>query len=484
MPRSVLVVDAKETNRFALKAALSAARYNVDVVGTGRAAMDFLAEKTPDLVLCDAVLPDMSSAELCAAMQHHSPKTASPVVILTDVLQDEDRLATLQAGADTLLKRPLERSWLLTNIRALLRAHQTQIELRRRNLTALRLGFAEPMQPFHAPARVGIVSGLGKAPSAYADLLGGWGQHSCLVLDPETAIAVADERHAPEAFVLAGDLSLEDMLWVLSELRSRPETRRAAILVEYAPDALERGARALDMGANDLLEASASAEEIALRIDRQLKRKRDADRLRASVDEGLALAARDSLTGLFNRRYALHHLAQLAENDFVEGRGYGVLMLDIDHFKQVNDSFGHSAGDEVLTTMAACLRNNMRELDLVARMGGEEFLIALPDTSRAEASAAAERIRQSLARISFDAEGHAVGITVSIGVACSLGNANTPTDVIQAADDALYEAKKAGRNRVASAQITPQDRHFEVNTSGEDIAAEPDLRLCRPIHER
>lgn len=461
MSRRVLVVDATATNRIALKAALAAARYDVTAVSTATAALNAIGKDAPDLILCDAALPDMSAAELCDKIRDGSAAETAPVIVLMDAPSPEDRLAALRAGAETLLMRPLERSWLLTNIRALLRAHQTRTELKRRNGTAARLGFSEAQPAFEHPARVGIVARERSEGARIARLLGTKMNHQLMHLDPATAIVAADDHGAPEAFILASDLDIDETLWLLSELRARPETRRAAIVAEYSADSHELGARALDLGASDLVQAEAAAEEVSLRIDRQIRIKRNSDRLRANIDAGLAMAVRDPLTGLFNRRYAHHHLAELAENHYVEGRGFGVLMMDIDHFKQVNDTYGHAAGDLVLTRIARVLSEKVREFDLVARMGGEEFLIALPDTSPDETFAAAERLRQAIAKTETQVCDNVVKLTCSVGTACSSRAVPNPVDVIALADAALYAAKDSGRNRTVASHLA--ERAPEMN---------------------
>jgi two-component system cell cycle response regulator len=144
----------------------------------------------------------------------------------------------------------------------------------------------------------------------------------------------------------------------------------------------ERAAIALDLGASDILYAPVDTQELAIRIRAQLDRKRKADKLRASVRAGLELAVTDSLTGLHNRRYGLYRLQQMMARP---GKGVAVMMLDLDHFKGVNDQHGHAAGDEVLRRLSQRLRAELRAGDLLARIGGEELLVALADTDYATA---------------------------------------------------------------------------------------------------
>jgi len=158
---------------------------------------------------------------------------------------------------------------------------------------------------------------------------------------------------------------------------------------------------------------------------------------------------RDALTGLYNRAYLLNQIGILAERNAARGIGLGVLMLDIDHFKQINDRFGHLAGDAVLRQVAAVLRESTRSEDLVARFGGEEFVVALPVSVPDLATERAETVRLKLSERSIVADGQEIRVTASIGLAFAPpGRARNLTALIITADEALYRAKADGRNRV------------------------------------
>ena len=170
---------------------------------------------------------------------------------------------------------------------------------------------------------------------------------------------------------------------------------------------------------------------------------------------------RDPLTGLFNRLYFLDQLAQAAELGVARGLGLAVLMLDIDHFKSINDTYGHDAGDSALREVAQVLRECTRSDDLVARYGGEEFILALTVTAPDQATERAERIRAAIAarRCTVNLAGnvHDVRLTVSIGLAFAHSNRTPrPDALITAADQGLYQAKRSGRDRVVfHAEMAP-----------------------------
>jgi len=161
---------------------------------------------------------------------------------------------------------------------------------------------------------------------------------------------------------------------------------------------------------------------------------------------------RDNLTGLYNRAYLMEQIGPLRERNQMLGLGTAVLMLDVDHFKRVNDVYGHDAGDAALREVAKTLRDSTRSEDLVARYGGEEFLILLPVSSTEQAVERAEQIRSLLAERSVRAGRRELRITASFGVSCSLiDRPRTISALIATADSALYEAKRAGRNLVVDA---------------------------------
>jgi len=166
-------------------------------------------------------------------------------------------------------------------------------------------------------------------------------------------------------------------------------------------------------------------------------------------DQTKEQARTDALTGLYNRREFELRLAEEHRRAARYAKPYALMMLDIDHFKQVNDTHGHPAGDVVLKTLANILRKQLRDVDLAARYGGEEFVVVFPEISGEAAKKVAERARRAIAATPFRLpDGREIGVMVSIGVSSYPKDADTPQGVVERADRALYAAKEAGRNRV------------------------------------
>jgi diguanylate cyclase (GGDEF)-like protein len=163
------------------------------------------------------------------------------------------------------------------------------------------------------------------------------------------------------------------------------------------------------------------------------------------------MATVDSLTGVLNRRRLFEVASAAIEEARRIRRPLAIIAIDLDHFKQVNDRLGHAAGDDVLTAFSSVLRQHTRRHDIVGRIGGEEFVIVLPRTSLQEARDVAERIRSALHELQVPVEGGTVSITVSLGVAALRPGDASPEDVLKRADQALYAAKRRGRDRVEAA---------------------------------
>jgi two-component system cell cycle response regulator len=222
------------------------------------------------------------------------------------------------------------------------------------------------------------------------------------------------------------------------------------MLLIAAPEERESILRGFDLGANDWLALPLDENELRARARNQIRRKFYHDRLRSDLGTALALALTDPLTGIYNHRYLMRHLRNLLEGG--QTREISVLMIDVDHFKLVNDDYGHAAGDAALRAIADTLRANTRAFDSLARYGGEEFVVVMPGTEQDDALQAAERLRAAVEALPFElSPGVSSRLTVSIGVACCQDMPVTPEALLHAADAALYAAKRAGRNRISIA---------------------------------
>lgn len=235
----------------------------------------------------------------------------------------------------------------------------------------------------------------------------------------------------------------------LSMLKARPDLQDVPVIILTGMNDRERKIKGLEQGASDYITKPFDHEELVARVKVHLKIKKLQDELKRSNELLLELSNTDHLTGLFNRRYMMEALDKEVQRSVRKGGTLSLIILDIDHFKQVNDNFGHLQGDVVLQKVALQLQKELRSYDCAARYGGEEFVAILPDSSLKEAMFVADRIRLAVQATKFSGPLAKLGLTVSLGVA-SFSPEHTPSvdDFIKLADDALYRAKTNGRNRV------------------------------------
>lgn len=457
-----MVVDGVATNRILMKVRLSAACYNVVALASGNEATHALRHDLPEIILIGGSLPDMPAIELCRILR--SLPGCRRIPILMQVAEGE-RLAALSAGATGIIDAKGDDLTLLARIRRLLRASGPDPE----NLPELAplapaAGLQETQTDFRGVTAPRLLFVTGQTAAAQ-----GWRQALQSALDlripicePERALVEAEAGQSPDLYLIAADIHQSgDGLRLLSELRSRSRSRHAAFVIVLRPERSDMTAVALDLGAGDVLSSTLStpqmAAEAAMLVRAQLERKRLADRQRRETQRNLMWAMVDPLTGLHNRRYAMPNLADMLAQSCKSRRSLAIMLIDIDHFKQVNDRHGHGAGDAVLVGVAARLRDALPPEALLARIGGEEFLAAFPAATPAEACRIAESLRYTIAETPFDLPDLAGGTRLAATISAGLAFAHPrPQDVfshlaetlIARADRALMTAKSEGRNRI------------------------------------
>jgi two-component system, cell cycle response regulator len=232
----------------------------------------------------------------------------------------------------------------------------------------------------------------------------------------------------------------------LSELKTDPDLFRIAVVLIDTPSDVAGAVAALEHGAHDILREDAAPSEIVARVGAAQRAHQMQEQLLSREHDLEAMAYYDELTGVANRRFAVRQLHALLSRARRHDQELSVILLDADRFKALNDRHGHGAGDDVLRGLADRLRSRMREEDVVARFGGEEFLVILPDTGAAGAATAAEDLREAVAAEPFAIGRFALPLTVSAGWATWDGE--SLERLIARADRGLYAAKEAGRDCV------------------------------------
>ncbi|MBD9447926.1 PleD family two-component system response regulator [Rhizobium sp. RHZ01] len=455
MTARILVVDDIPANVKLLEARLVAEYFDVLTAGDGYQALAICERNQVDLVLLDIMMPGMDGFEVCERLKANPKTSHIPVVMVTALDQSADRVRGLKAGADDFLTKPVNDLQLISRVKSLLRLKTLSDELRIRAETAQTMGIDELLRTGEGRSdesgQVLLVDGRANSQERIIKALKPIADVSA-ISDPQAALFEASETPF-ELVIVNANFDNYDPLRLCSQLRSLERTRFLPILIITEQGDDDMVIRALELGVNDYIVRPVDPNELVARSLTQMRRKRYNDRLRASVKQTIELAVTDPLTGLSNRRYLDNHLSTLFNRSMARGRPLSVLITDIDRFKQVNDTYGHDAGDDVLREFARRIRSTVRGADLACRYGGEEFVVVMPDTSPEVAAAVAERLRSVVETVPFllKSTGQELDVTASFGISSRISSILTPGQLMKQADLALYEAKTGGRNRVVAA---------------------------------
>lgn len=451
MTARVLVVDDLLPNVKLLEARLSAEYFDVVSATNGPQALELCRSGGCDIVLLDVMMPGMDGFEVCARLKADPATMHLPVVMVTALDQQADRVRGLECGADDFLTKPVDELALIARVRSLTRLKIMLDELRARASTSANLGLASCEPNDGARGRILLVEDRASSADRIVATLRDY--HDLEIeTHPQEALFRAAES-AYELIIVSLNLADFDPLRLCSQLRSLDRTRSIPILLLADAEDRPRVLRGLDLGVNDYIMRPIDRNELVARVRTQLRRKRYADSLRENVQAAIELAVVDPLTGLNNRRFLETHLGQALDKAAHRGQPVSLMILDIDHFKSVNDTYGHDAGDEVLKVFARRIKRVLRGADLVCRLGGEEFVVVMPDTPLAVAARVAERVRLAVESERFPIDpngGRTIAITTSIGLAERGADANADA-LLRRSDKALYASKTAGRNRVTAA---------------------------------
>ena len=474
MAGKILIYDSIAANRIILRCKLSAACYDVVQASSRAELLSKLKTDAPDLVICDMDQSPAQAFELCRAVSSVADNAGVPILLAGTDPSPTLRIAAFKAGAWDVLGKPLHDDLLLASLRRCLRLAHSVAASHEHQAQAAALGFAEEDTGFKHLSPKSKIALTGRSLVLSETWQDGLRARlpDCVVTcleDSEVLVQIRPDL-VPDVFViLASAENWPQNLQLLSELRSRASTQHSKIVMVSLQDDTTGGhddlrqpgkiAMALDLGADDVLHGDFHMAELALRLKTQATQKKITDDLRRALHNGMQLAARDPLTGLFNRRYAVPRARRMLHLAYQNNKPMAFMALDLDRFKTVNDTHGHPAGDAVLIEISRRLRDALRPRDMLARVGGEEFWIALPDTNAQTATKAAQALRQLVREnpiVLPDRRG-LLRMTISIGVSVA-----DPADIScvrdidqlqESADSALYNAKANGRDKVTFASF-------------------------------
>lgn len=451
MTARVLIVDDIPTNVKLLEARLLAEYFDVVTASSGQQAIDICRSQDIDIVLLDVMMPEMDGFTCCQILKSDANTSHIPIVMITALDQPSDRVRGLESGADDFLTKPVDDVQLLARVKSLVRLKGLSDELRARSRTSHQIALEDAVGTEYGVrvdgGRILVIdtdrNRAGRIESYLRD------HHTVTILTEPSEAVFQMSGGEFELAIVSMALDGFDPLRVCSQIRTVDQTRSIPIILVADEHDRQQIVKALDLGVNDFIMRPIERHELAARVKTQIRRQRYTVELRESLNSTMAMAVIDELTGLYNRRYFERHLAMVLNKAEEQDRDMALMLLDIDYFKPVNDTYGHDVGDAVLKEFATRLQRNIRGVDLACRFGGEEFVVVMPDTDMRQAQGVAERVRSAVADEGFAiGTGMSLNITVSVGLALNGQAGDTPESVIKRADVALYRAKRAGRNRV------------------------------------
>lgn len=445
---TILVVDDIETNIKLLTAKLLKEYYTVLTANSGKEALSILKKEKIDTILLDVMMPEMDGFEVCKIIKTDPGTTHIPVVMITALSDIDDRVKGLEAGADEFLIKPINDTALFVRLKSLSRMKSLIDELKLRNSTNALLGVTNiEIHDNLTDKKILLINDDVVQAKNIKQILVKLTKYVKVISNSDELDII--NEYTPDLVIISSTLENEDPLRISVILRGKAEISGVVIILQIDEDGMPLVVKGIELGINDYFIYPIEENELLARIRTQLRRKQYQDNLRNDLEQSVNLAAKDGLTGLFNRRYFDIHLKQMIEKANKENIKLYLLMCDIDNFKHVNDTYGHQAGDKVLTIVSRILKNTLRVTDLIARFGGEEFTILLTDIDIAKAIETAERIRVKIEYMDFYIEGQIEPLkkTISIGVT-EYKKEESIESIIKRADKAMYKAKTTGKNKV------------------------------------
>ncbi len=452
-PGRILVVDDSQTIRMRIREELEADGYDVIEARNGlEALIQAASTPAPDLVTLDIEMPKMNGFETCQRLREsHYARFFStsedyrvPVVFITGNDTIADRKKGFELGAVEFIVKPFQKGEVLNLVRSILHPQTPNMDIQAlvaddssvaRKITSLCL------------KREGI-----------------------RVLEAEDGVqAIEMLRSEPDAIdIVVTDLVMPNLdgMQLCRHVRQELGNKDMPIIVLTAMADLSDILEVFKVGASDYLVKPYAKEELLARIRVHIERNRVNRELRQTItllkeanDKIERLSIRDPLTGCFNRGFLNQQLENEIKRAIRYKKSLSVVLADIDHFKSVNDTYGHQVGDAVLIGFVGVLQNVIRrDVDWIARYGGEEFLVVLPETAVSQAARVAEKLRNAVASTPLVYQGGQLSITSSFGAAGldhTGAEAATATleELLKTADDNLYRAKDSGRNRVVCCAV-------------------------------
>ena len=450
MTANILVVDDIDQNIRLMEAKLVSEYYTVYTAASGKQALEILKHYKIDVVLLDCMMPEMDGFETCKLIKSNPDTTHIPVVIVTALSEMEDRVHGLEVGADEFLTKPVDDISLFARIKSLVRIKHIIDELKLRNDTNIELGVrtVNLYQDFSRSNIIVIDDDVVEA-RHITNVLSQLTDNIRVISDGNMIYTLLSDGFKPDATIISCQLDDQDPLRLLASLKADEHIGYSSIMMLTEEDKITMVNKALDMGASDYLLVPIERSELIARVKTQLRKKYYQDALRKDLEQGMNLSIKDGLSGLYNRRYFDKHLPRIVAKAEKEKLKLYLMMIDLDYFKDVNDTYGHMVGDHVIKVVSSIIVSNIRVEDTIARYGGEEFVVIVYDISEAQILNIADRLKIAVAEYPFELPDTEKTLTKTISIGLTEYHSGEPyLSFLARSDQALYQAKHAGRNQV------------------------------------
>ncbi len=419
----VLVVDDASSMRQLILREFDGLNVTTEEAANGVEALQRVRQRRPDLITLDIEMPNLDGYGFCRFLSSTPDTAGIPVLMISSQEGNEHRLRALEAGAVEYFVKPFEAGALRRLAQVLFCSIKTN-----RTRTIYSIDHDPEVRRYLKDA----LAKHGYSHRGFAEV---------------GALIAALEREPCDLLLLDFKLPEQGTYRILDAIKKLPAERSVRVVASMVDNARRDLLNAFYSGACDFVRKPFFVEELVARIERQFRVQSEERQLRE-------LATIDPLTRLVNRG----EITRLAQVEIARARrerlALGVLVLDLDHFKHLNDSYGHPFGDQVLREVAEALKSEVRATDLVGRYGGEEFLVILPRATPTGLVFIAERLRRAVANLQLEIAQEPVAVTISAGARLWAPDALRPNmtlgEFIEQADQALYRAKETGRNRVVA----------------------------------
>jgi len=448
----ILIVDDEPLNVKLMKAYLLSDQYQTISAFSGEEALEKVESDSPDLILLDIMMPGINGYEVTERLKNNPATRNIPIILVTALDGSDNKVKGLESGADEFLNKPVNTAELLARVKSLLRLKQYQDQLKMHRdskelLTRPFRGNATPNGSIDLPSIL-LVEDNEKDAQLIQMQLYGQPYRMKVVQTGEEALSCAQQEKI-DLIILDILLPGVDGFDVSRQLKGNEKTSSIQIVAVTNLKDMESKIKGLELGVDDYLVKPINMHELRARINALIKKKAYLDKLKTGYESAVHSAITDRLTGLYNSAYFHYFLENEIKRSERHHHPVALIMMDIDDFKLCNDSMGHLAGDEILKQFGRLIGENIRDIDLGVRYGGEEFAIVMPYTDMKGTIKSAERIKRLIKDHSFIIDAFPPAkLTVSMGIAVYPSDAVTITDLIKGADTALYGAKNCGKDSI------------------------------------